>query len=211
MLVASFSVQSQEKDTILYSNDSCENPPVGDIYRLQNISFKLANDSLAITGKIVANCCGNHFVIYEIYSDSIYLSRLDEGDLCDCYCLYDINIKLGKCMSDSYKIHLSESSPFTGVDTLVNASQSDIYSIIGKSAKIYPNPFNELTTIDFSNINFDSFTFKMFDCSGVLIKTINNLDSESFQIYREGLSNGFYYFYLYNSNGDYYTGKLLIE
>lgn len=210
MLLVCYSAYAQETDTVLYSSNECSEP-IGDS-DLQNVSMQLKNDTLTISGKIIANCCGVHFLIYEVFEDSVYFSRLDTGNLCDCYCLQDINIKIGGCTSSFYNIKLYEYSGNDGLDTVIYANQTGIINKIEeKKIKICPNPFNETTTIDFLNPNFDCYTFKMFDCSGRLIKTLNGLNTNSFQLNGDNLHSGIYYFHLFNSDVTYYSGKLLIQ
>lgn len=210
MLLVCYSVYSQETDTIMYSDIEC-NESIG-ASETQSVSIQLNNDTLTLSGKIIANCCGTHFLEYEVFEGSVYFNRIDTGNLCDCYCLHDIFIRIGGCTSSFYNIKLLEYSGNDGIDTLVNANHTGIDNIKnGKKTEIFPNPFNEVATVTFSNPNLDCFTFKMFDCSGSLIKTIYNLNSNSFQLYREDLNAGFYYFNLYNSDKIYYSGKLLIQ
>jgi hypothetical protein len=206
LFLVSYSAYSQI-DTILYSS-GCDTSDFGG----QKIFLQLKNDTLTLTGKIIANCCGTHFIKYELFESSIYLTRIDTGELCDCYCLYDIDIKIGNCTSNYYNVKLHELSGNDGLDTLIKASQSGINNIIKeKETVIFPNPFKESATITFSNPDLKYFTFKMFDSSGRLIKTINDLNTTSFQLFRENLNAGFYYFFLYNSDKIRYSGKLLIH
>ncbi len=210
MMLVCYSAYSQETDTILYSNQECSKP-FGDS-DTQSVFIQLKNDTITFSGKIIANCCGTHFLKYEVFEDLVYFTRIDTGNLCDCYCFYDIAIKIGGCTSGFYNVKLHEYSGNDGLDTLITANQTGINSINNKKkTKIFPNPFNEYTTITFSNPNLDCFSFKMFDCSGNLIKTINRLNSNSFQLHRDNLNIGFYYFYLSNSDKIYYSGKLLIK
>lgn len=210
MLLACYSVYSQETDTIMYSDIEC-NEPIGSSDK-QSVTIQFENDTLILSGKIIANCCGTHFLKYEVFEDSIYFTRIDTGNLCDCYCLHDIFIKILGCTSSFYNIKLHEYSGNDGIDTLVNTTHIGVNNNKNeKKIEISPNPFNEAATVTFSNPNLDCFTFKMFDCFGSLIKTIDNINSNSFQLYRKNLNAGFYYFNLYNSEKNHYSGKLLIQ
>ena len=211
LLFVCSTIYSQKTDTMLYSNDECSNT-VND-HNSQNVSFTLKNDTLTIYGRIVANCCGDHCIIYNIVKDSVYLFRLDTGNLCDCYCLQKINLKIGGFTSERYKIHLSGYSVYNGIDTIIYSNQtiSCNGNTEAKNIEVYPNPFSKTTIVKFSNPSSDSFTFRIFDCSGKLIKTVNNLGSDCFLIDRENLHNGVYYFRLFNADLAHYTGKLLIQ
>lgn len=210
ILLVCYSAYSQQTDTIMYSDIEC-NEPIGGSEK-QSISIKLENDTIVLVGKIIANCCGTHLIKYEVFEDSIYFTRIDTGNLCDCYCLHDINIKIGDCTSNFYNVKLIELSGNDGIDTLINAQQTGInIPSIEKKTKISPNPFSESTIISFSNPDFNSYTFKMFNSSGSMIKMIKNISTDSFQLQKENLNSGFYYFYLYSSGKTYYSGKLLIQ
>ncbi len=209
MLMVCFSSYSQETDIIMYSDIEC-NDPIG-ASETQSISIQLNNDTLTLSGRIIANCCGAHFLKYEVLEDSIYFTRIDTGNLCDCYCLHEVSIKIGGCTSNFYNVILFEYSGNDGIDTLINVSHTGINSVNDKEkTEIYPNPFNEFATVIFPNPNLYSFTFRMYNCSGNLIKIIPDINSNSFQIYRGNLKAGIYYFSLYNSYNIYYSGKLLI-
>lgn len=73
----------------------------------QELSFKLIGDSLSISGLMMLNCCGEHYMTYEVYADSIYLKRYEGGPLCDCNSLREVNFKIGKCTGNHYKIFLT--------------------------------------------------------------------------------------------------------
>ena len=195
-----FSAYSQETGMIMYSNSTCIDNYAGSSYE-QNISLQLNNDTLTLSGEITANCCGTHFLKYEIFDNSIFLTRIDTGGLCDCYCHYDIFIQIGGCTSNFYNVVLL---PYYGIDGICTSVKAE------PKIEIYPNPFNEFTTIKFQNPKLECFTFKMYDSEGSLVKTIPEIYSNSFKIYIENLGVGIYYFKLYNSEDISYSGKLII-
>jgi len=146
MLLVCYSVYSQEIDTMMYSDVECTEPIGGS--ETQSVSIQLKNDTLSLSGKIIANCCGTHFLKYEVFEDSVYFTRIDTGNLCDCFCLYDIFIKIGGCTSNFYNIKLLEYSGNDGMDTMVNANHTGINNIK-----------NETKNGHFSNISLQIYGF----------------------------------------------------
>ena len=125
MVFVYLSAYSQVSDTILFSNHRCTEPL--DISDSQSMYLQLENDTLTISGKIISNCCGTHFLKYEIFEDSILLTRIDTGNLCDCYCLQDIVIKIGGCTLSNYNVKLHEYSGNDGIETIVSVNQKEYY------------------------------------------------------------------------------------
>lgn len=198
-------LSAQEYGKLLYSENECNNPSENEV---QNISFKLENEILHITGRIIANCCGNHFMAYEIYSDSIFLSRIDEGELCDCYCLYDINIEIRNCPSNSYKIKLGEYSGNDGIDTTITLSQSSLNKLEGDEIKFYPNPTKDQLIIELPNYKFDRFI--LYDILGKTVKSIDIINDNILFINIEDLLSGMYIFRLLKTNGITLSEKIII-
>ncbi len=210
MLLICYSTYSQGTDTIMYSDIKC-NEPIGDSEK-QNLSIELKNDTIVLSGKIIANCCGTHLIKYEVFEDAVHFTRIDTGNLCDCYCLHNINVKIGDCTSNFYNVKLFEFSGNDGIDTLINLNQTSTNTPnIETKTKISPNPFSCSTTISFSNPDFSRYTFKIFDSSGSMIKIIQNISTDSFQLEKGNLNPGFYYFYLFSPGKTSYSGKLLIQ
>jgi len=75
--------------------------------------------------------------------------------------------------------------------------------------KIYPNPFNNKTIIEFPNPSNEPFKLTLTDLSGKVVRIINNITDSLYELDREGLSNGFYFIELRGEKT--YRGKILIE
>jgi len=200
----SLSLSAQESGEILYSEDLC-NAPLKD--ETQDISFKLENSSLFITGKIIANCCGSHFLKYVIYDDSIFLSRIDKGELCDCYCLFDIDIEIDNCLSDFYKITLADYNGNDGLETEVY-NQSGLNDLTGKDIKYYPNPAEKQIIIELSNYEFEQFI--LYDTFGNIVKKIEKINSDTLVIDTRNITSGMYIFCLFKTNEIVLAKKIII-
>ncbi|MCH2234766.1 MAG: T9SS type A sorting domain-containing protein [Crocinitomicaceae bacterium] len=77
--------------------------------------------------------------------------------------------------------------------------------------KVFPNPFNQNTTIEIENYPNELYNCIMYDFLGKKVKSIKNISSNKFIIYKEGLPTGTYVFQLQNKHGIIATGKLIIE
>lgn len=82
----------------------------------------------------------------------------------------------------------------TGVETTAN----DAFMV-----KSYPNPFSELTTVEFFAEQPEAFSIKLYDISGKLVKsvyqnTIANQGMNSFTLNAENISNGIYFLSISN-------------
>ncbi|MFH2143504.1 MAG: T9SS type A sorting domain-containing protein [Bacteroidota bacterium] len=74
---------------------------------------------------------------------------------------------------------------------------------------IYPNPFNESTTIQFSNPNKSSYYLRLSDITGKIIREINDIKDEKVIIQRNELSSGMYMIELVGEKN--YKGKIMVK
>jgi len=74
---------------------------------------------------------------------------------------------------------------------------------------IYPNPFNETTTIQFPNPTSESYKFILTDISGKRLRELNNITSSEIILDRRKLPAGLYLIELRGPN--IYRGKIIIE
>lgn len=94
------------KDTIPYVNGDCQQT---DDFSKQNVSFRLQGDTLYIEGWLAANYCGEHYLAYEQWDDSIAIQVCDkyEDDVpCVVNCLYPVKAQIDNCNHDYYKINI---------------------------------------------------------------------------------------------------------
>ena len=74
---------------------------------------------------------------------------------------------------------------------------------------IYPNPFNESTTILFSNPESDVFNLYITDLSGKLCRIVNDINTSEYVLERKNLEKGIYFIELRGPRT--YRGKIIIE
>lgn len=94
------------KDTIPYINGDCQQT---DDFSQQNVSFRLQGDTLYMDGWLAANYCGEHYLAYEQWDDSIAIRVYDKyvDDVpCTVNCLYPVKAQIGNCSNEYYKINV---------------------------------------------------------------------------------------------------------
>ena len=97
---------------------------------------------------------------------------------------------------DDFKIYMN---PFAEIESL-----QDINNL-----KIYPNPFNKRTIIEFNNSYHSSYILTIKDLSGKVVRIIDNITQSYYELDRADLSKGIYLIELRGDN--IYRGKILIE
>lgn len=81
----------------------------------------------------------------------------------------------------------------------------------GQHVKVFPNPFDQTSTIEIENYSNELYSCILYDFLGEKVKSINNISSNKFMIDKEGLTTGTYIFQLQNKYEIISTGKLIIE
>ena len=76
--------------------------------------------------------------------------------------------------------------------------------------KIYPNPFNSSTTIQFSTPVYKA-ELNIYNTYGQLIKQIENISGQEIQLSRNNLPSGVYFFKLIENNKIIEADKLIIS
>ncbi len=101
----------------------------------------------------------------------------------------------------------------TTTNTLTyNLSKSIVEKVnLNSGAIVYPNPFNNKTSIKFENNNKDKYLLTVSDMTGKIIYTINTVNN--IIVFEKGnLNSGMYFYNLYNTKkGNTLNGKLIIE
>lgn len=77
--------------------------------------------------------------------------------------------------------------------------------------KVFPNPSNDKIYFEFPNQDISSFIIKIYSIQGKLIKEINNIESEIFEISTQNIQNGFYLVEIINATGSKQLKKVIIN
>jgi hypothetical protein len=114
-------------------------------------------------------------------------------------------VKPESCFPTSHKA-LEYNSPFSNYDeeTLTGMSETEPAGF-----NIYPNPFQERTTITFNNPDFEKHQLILMDLTGKVIKQIGDITGSQVELSRDHLSPGLYLIELRGSH--IYRGMVVIE
>lgn len=100
----------------------------------------------------------------------------------------------------------------TAINTLVSPAGVEELSSSLANVKVYPNPFSDNTTfIIQSNKTNEVYSFEMFDVLGKCIKIMKGISAKEFQVSRNGLENGVYFYKIYSVENIVSVGKLVIQ
>ena len=80
----------------------------------------------------------------------------------------------------------------------------------GITVQAFPNPFSDRTTIVVSGLN-DSYDFSLHDVTGKLKKKITGIEANQFELKREDLSAGIYFYSIHSREKFMTAGKLVIQ
>jgi Secretion system C-terminal sorting domain len=80
------------------------------------------------------------------------------------------------------------------------------------SVKTSPNPFSDVSYISFDNASGKNFSLSISDVTGRVVRTVNNITTNSVEIKRENLATGVYYAVLRDvTSGKFLTEKLVVQ
>ncbi len=91
--------------------------------------------------------------------------------------------------------------------TEVERSRDDAHNDIS----IYPNPFNKSARLRVPGSAVQDGQFKIYNIIGQIVKTVSGIRSNEFQLTRDNLCRGMYFYQLTERNRIISRGKLLIE
>ncbi|KPK81240.1 MAG: hypothetical protein AMS27_15635 [Bacteroides sp. SM23_62_1] len=84
---------------------------------------------------------------------------------------------------------------------------NELYNV--KDITIFPNPFNDRTTIRFPDSGDTPYTMRIMDLTGKVIRTLEITGQSEFILYREGLESGYYLIELRGEK--LFRGKIIVE
>ncbi len=77
--------------------------------------------------------------------------------------------------------------------------------------KVFPNPSNNITNIQFSNPKNKNHTLTIYNTNGQIVSKIGNITNDVIKIENKNWKNGLYFFQLENNNRITKQGKFIIE
>ncbi|MBI5218361.1 MAG: T9SS type A sorting domain-containing protein [Bacteroidia bacterium] len=105
------------------------------------------------------------------------------------FCAYDLSLSNIECMEVP--------------------NETGKFSFTEPEMKIYPNPFNEKTTVEFYNPGNSAYTLQITDITGKIMLEKNNITTDKIIIEKGDLTSGFYFIELHGKTN--YKGKLIIK
>jgi hypothetical protein len=148
-----------------------------------------------ITGSFVADSVYNYIGIGRFFDDASTSSTQITGTQCNAYYYLD-----DICLSND-SLFTAGWTWTTGINPLNDKT----------SFKLFPNPTNNKSTLQFDNAKKEICTLTLYDFYGKIVQSINNITSDQVVIEKKDLTNGLYYFVLQTINRVIVTGKLLVE
>ncbi len=79
------------------------------------------------------------------------------------------------------------------------------------NVNIYPNPFDDKTTMYLSKISRKSLSVKVYNIQGQLVRDINNIKEDEIVIERGGLKSGLYIIQIYSDNEIVARRKIVVN
>ena len=121
-------------------------------------------------------------------------------------------IQTGAALYGCYRIiNVNSSSVTVSTPITIGTTQISTYSET-TSLNVYPNPFSDIATIEVyvkdNNINID---FIIYNILGNEINRISNIHTNRFQLHRDNLLSGIYFYKVLNHNNIIGTGKFIIK
>ncbi len=100
----------------------------------------------------------------------------------------------------------------TAINTYSMATAIEAQSNESGNINVYPNPFSDNTTfvIESDKLN-ETYSFELTDVLGKKVKSKNGISEKQFEISREGLENGIYFYKIYTSESVVGIGKVVIK
>lgn len=79
------------------------------------------------------------------------------------------------------------------------------------SIALSPNPFNDVTVFEIKSNKTEVYSFELTDVLGKKVKSKTGITEKQFEISREGLQNGIYFYKVYTSESIVGIGKVVIK
>jgi Secretion system C-terminal sorting domain len=98
---------------------------------------------------------------------------------------------------------------FNTCDIVTLAATQDLRNEL--SVTTSPNPFSDVSYISFDNAAGKIFSLSISDVTGRVVRTVNNITTNSVEIKRENLASGVYYAVLRDASGKFLTEKLVVQ
>ncbi len=100
----------------------------------------------------------------------------------------------------------------TTLNTIALSAGIEESQIQSENVSVYPNPFTESTTFSINSFKANEiYSFELYDVLGKKVNSIGNISAKQFEIARNGLENGVYFYKIISSENLSVTGKLILK
>jgi uncharacterized delta-60 repeat protein len=89
-------------------------------------------------------------------------------------------------------------------------SNLDAHKVFAGEVTIYPNPFNDQTTLEFQATKHNA-TIQIFDAMGNKLEHIENVSGNTFRLHRNALAGGIYFLFVEQNNEPIIAEKIIIS
>jgi hypothetical protein len=124
--------------------------------------------------------------------------------------------------ANNQKYTINQSGYFKVLTTFLNGkmefSDSVYLSPLGlqgatavKEIAVYPNPVNDVATIDLTQLTGSSFDLKIFNLYGQIVYAQTSVEAGSIRIDRRNLQSGLFFFQVLSENKTIGIGKFIVE
>ena len=126
------------------------------------------------------------------------------------------DLAIGTEITNQAAIFFDYNSPVITNKTLHTIGEEFITVDVGEifradvSIKVYPNPFEEMTTFEVEIDNPKNLNLRLYDAMGRTVRSEQFSDSK-YQLYRKGLSSGIYFYSISDEDGILNSGKVIVE
>jgi myo-inositol-hexaphosphate 3-phosphohydrolase len=79
------------------------------------------------------------------------------------------------------------------------------------SVVVFPNPFTETATFKINDRNFENANLRIYDISGKLVQSIENINGNNIEITRGDMNSGIYFYQIHEKNKIISVGKVLVD
>ncbi len=113
----------------------------------------------------------------------------------------------------TYNVVVTDTNGCINGSGIVISNISSIFEIsLENNVKVYPNPFTETTTIEIINANKNfPLSLILYDHLGKIVNNIIDIRKEKFEISRQGLPDGVYFYKIIDNKGNLIKGKFVIQ
>jgi len=131
---------------------------------------------------------------------------VDNGAGCtDMFCDSLISADSLNRSSGIMQLMVYDVPPFQGLTTGVLDHMNEA------SVSVAPNPFSDVTVFEIKSSGSDVYSFELTDVLGKKVRSMNGITAKQFEISRNGLENGIYFYKIYSSESIIGVGKVIIK